>query len=243
MKCKQCGANYKTKELKCPYCHTPNQTGKKWHRQRENAQKKYEKAKGDALARGIPYVISKILKYLAITFGILIVVDIIAVVLFFIMEYGEIEPNKSDAQKKMEEYYNEEKYLDLYYYMSDNNLLGEEYYRYSQAALLTKFYYKYQADKMMFLKKMEEGKFEDTYYVENVIKSSAEIYQVDVGMYSDEISENNGIYEKYRQEVKSFWIGMLNLTEEEMELLMDEDYYFSCDTEEMARKVIERGIN
>lgn len=34
MKCKNCGANYKTRELKCPYCNTENFIGKIWQAER-----------------------------------------------------------------------------------------------------------------------------------------------------------------------------------------------------------------
>ena len=41
MKCKNCGAQYKTRELKCPYCNTENIIGKIWQSERSQAEMEY----------------------------------------------------------------------------------------------------------------------------------------------------------------------------------------------------------
>ena len=45
MKCKNCSANYKARELKCPYCNTTNLLGHIWLSEKTEAELEYEKAK------------------------------------------------------------------------------------------------------------------------------------------------------------------------------------------------------
>ena len=45
MKCKNCGAQYKTREVKCPYCNTENLIGKIWQTERTQAELDYEAEK------------------------------------------------------------------------------------------------------------------------------------------------------------------------------------------------------
>ena len=42
MKCKKCGAHYRTRELRCPYCGTANPKGEQWQTQRESAEKELQ---------------------------------------------------------------------------------------------------------------------------------------------------------------------------------------------------------
>ena len=245
MKCIHCGANYKTMELECPYCHTPNQKGREWLKERNKAENKYKKTREEVIKKGTPYIVSRILMYIAITMVVFSVISFCAVVAFFLNE--EFKKNgyvsKTEAQEQMEEYYNNEEYLELYFYMSENELFDEEYYVYSQAALLANKYHKYQAKKMSMLEEFEKGVPDDDYYVSFTLSESAEIYKIDVGIYDEEVSQNQEIYDMYREEIMSFWVGTLGLTDEEIELVSDKDSYLFYDDEQaLVKKIFERGI-
>ena len=86
MKCIHCGANYKTKELECPYCHTPNLQGREWLNERNKVEKKYKKTKEEVIKKGTPYIISRIVMYIAITMVVFSAITFIAVVAFFVKE-------------------------------------------------------------------------------------------------------------------------------------------------------------
>lgn len=245
MKCIHCGANYKTKELECPYCHTPNTKGREWLNERNKAEKKYKREKKNVINKGTPYIASRIVMYIAITMVAFVIIDFLAVVAFFIKEEfksGEYV-NYKEALKTMEKYYNDEEYLELYFYMSEKDLFSEEYYVYSQAALLANKYHLYQAKKMSMLKEFEEGVPDDDYYVSYTLSESIGVYKIDVGIYDEEVSENQKIYDMYREEVMSFWVGTLGLTDEEIEFISDKDnYLFYEDEKALTAKIMERGV-
>lgn len=246
MKCIHCGANYKTKELKCPYCHTPNPKGREWLNERNRVENKYNKEKKDVITKGTPYIASRIVMYIAITMVAFVVIDILAVFGFFVKEEFKLEKyvDKAEAIEKMEEYYNDEEYLELYFYMSENELFDEEYYVYSQAALLANKYHLYQSKKLSMLEEFEKGVPDDDFYVSYTLTESIGVYKIDVGIYDDEVPENQAIYDMYREEIMSFWVGTLGLTDEEIELISDKDnYLYYSDEEALTAKIIERGIN
>ncbi|MBE5926321.1 MAG: hypothetical protein E7270_05095 [Lachnospiraceae bacterium] len=245
MKCIHCGANYKTMELECPYCHAPNPKGREWLKERNKAENKYKRERINVINKGTPYIVSRIIMYIAITMVTFSVISFLAVVAFFIREefksVGYV--SRSEALEQMEKYYNNGEYLELYFYMSEKDLFDEEYYVYSQAALLTNKYHLYQSKKMSMLKEIEDGVMDDDYYVSYTLSESIEIYKVDVGVYDEEVSENQAIYDMYREEIMSFWVGTLGLTEEEIEWISDkENYLYFTDEQELTAKIIERGI-
>ena len=52
MKCKACGAHYRSRELRCPYCGAENPKGKQWKAQRDSAEQQYrelEQTEGSSL--------------------------------------------------------------------------------------------------------------------------------------------------------------------------------------------------
>ena len=183
--------------------------------------------------------------YIAITMVAFVIIDFLAVVAFFIKEEfksGEYV-NDKEALKTMEKYYNDEEYLELYFYMSEKDLFSEEYYVYSQAALLANKYHLYQPKKMSRLKEFEEGVPDDDYYVSYTLSESIGVYKIDVGIYDEEVSENQKIYDMYREEVMSFWVGTLGLTDEEIEFISDKDnYLFYEDEKALTAKIMERGV-
>lgn len=246
MKCIHCGANYKTKELECPYCHTPNPTGKEWLEERNRVEKKYERQKKETINKGVPYVISRIMLYTAITMIAFVVIDFMAVVGYFIKEEftSGTFVNSAEAQRQMKEYYDAGEYLELYFYMSEHSLFGEDNYVYSQAALLTNSYHLYQGKKMSMIEQFESGVVEDDYYVSYTLTESIDIYRADVGIYDEEVPENQELYDMYREEIMSCWIGTLLLTDDEIELLSDPEVFIDYEYEqELIAKIIERSVN
>lgn len=61
MKCNSCGANYKTRELKCPYCGKANALGRLWKIKRTEAEEEYERARKEAGRKISVYSVDRIL--------------------------------------------------------------------------------------------------------------------------------------------------------------------------------------
>ena len=83
MKCKNCGAQYKTRELKCPYCNTENLIGKIWQTERSQAEMAYEEEKkkvGKVLFS--PFMVDRLLSR---AIAVLIGLHIVSFILIFIV--------------------------------------------------------------------------------------------------------------------------------------------------------------
>jgi len=244
LNCKNCGAHYRTRELKCPYCDTENIIGKLWKVQRTEAEQEYEAERKKAGRILSPYVADRILsRILVVTAAVGVICTAVCVaVLLIIDSAGSIYAglNKDKVEKTMETYYNEGRFDELYEYMSKYDLIGSDNYAYSQAALISYDYESYMNDKLTFWELSDEDKAEDTYYLEYAIKNSADVYRLDAGLYSEPDSKNEKLIDEYRKEIMSFWVGTLKLTEEEIAILTKDDYLYYRDLDVIVESVRER---
>ena len=79
MKCKNCGANYMLRELKCPYCGTENAIGRIWHAQRTEAELEYERRRIAEGRKINPYVTTRALsRIIILQILVLIVLSIVS---------------------------------------------------------------------------------------------------------------------------------------------------------------------
>ena len=90
MKCKNCGGQYKTKELMCPYCHTENLLGKIWMVQRSEAEEAYEREKRELGKTMLsPYMINRYLNR-ALVVSILLFTSIFVGMILIALGYSGI---------------------------------------------------------------------------------------------------------------------------------------------------------
>lgn len=226
MKCKSCGANYKTRELMCPYCNTENIIGKLWKAQRTEAELEYERNRRETDKKISPYVVDRVLtRAIVVTVGIFVLIFLGA----FLVAYGyeayvdiRNDMKKDQIQATMKEYYDNGQYELLYRYMSDMEVMGEEYYGYTQAALMQTDYESYLTYKCRFLDLPLEEKLEDDYYIEYAIRYSAEVYTLDCGIYHELDPMNAKILEERKLEMEAFWRGTLGMPEEDIAYITDE---------------------
>lgn len=247
MKCKSCGANYKTRELRCPYCHTENMVGKLWMVERSEAELQYEQRRKELGKKASPYVIDRIFTRLIViavaVFILLCCVTIFGIVIYYKAWDIKRDWNIDKIEKQMEEYYENGEYDRLYAYMSEYELIGEEYYEYSQAVLLSYSYNEYLGHKYAYLEMTEEEKWEDDYHLEYALKESVDAYNMDSVAYAEIDERNEELYETYQQEIMSFWKTVLQLTDEEIEKITDKDNYMTSEEKDaLIQDIKERSL-
>ena len=236
MKCKSCGANYKTRELKCPYCGKANALGRLWKIKRTEAEEEYERARKEAGRKISVYSVDRILSRCIVSvIGLFVLFLIGSFVFFFLQDKIIILRNNikhDEIESTLREYYDNGDYFELDDYMDKMNLDRTEYYTYSQAVILYHSYEEYIRAKCIFSEMSPEEKAKDDYYIKTALNKSIDVYTVECGIYSEPASENMDLIESYRQEIMSFWIGSLELTEEEIEYISSEHRYLSQEEEE-----------
>lgn len=231
MRCKNCNANYKTKECYCPYCHTENMLGKIWKKQTDNALKDYANAQAEVNSYIYKYVINIILKRVLLGLLALIALWIIALIVAAALYSKDIDnrlnnPN-SKYFKKMAKYWNEQDYMGLKDYMDDQNLYNDQKsYVYSQAALMYADYTDYVGAKYSFFELSKEEKTDAAVRTLNtLIRESNRLLTNERGLYSELAEENRPQWERYREDIRSFLMGYVGLTKEEMDLIEFTDYF------------------
>ncbi len=245
MKCKSCAGNYKTKELICPYCGRANLLGKLWFAEKSEAEKEYEKVQADYKERVTPYVVNRLLNRLIVICFLLIGLCAVGFVVFFLAWGSGHEIYKKGGNPvinhKLESYYAAEDYLGLYNYMSGKDLLCEEQYKYSQAAILAREYAYFQAEKLQFMSLSEEEKVaDDNYCLELLLGHASDVCGPQVGIYAEPDPENEEMIANYREEVYAFLYGTFGITDEEWEPFTISSCYPEVDNHELADTLRER---
>ena len=245
MKCKNCGANYKTKELKCPYCNTENLIGKIWQSERSQAELDYEEEKkkvGKTLLS--PYVANRLLnRTIIILIGLYIVpllVMTLIIMLSFPIEDLIFSINREKIEAQMEEYYEAGEYELLDIYMTENYVERKDYYKYNQVTSMQFDYNSYMAHRLAFENMSKEEQLEDDYHLEYAIKDSIAVYNCECGDYSDIDPDNAPLLEERQKEIMAYWIGELLLNEEEIQEILEADRVWDVDVEKIVEIVKER---
>ncbi len=234
MKCKSCGANYRTAELRCPYCETENLVGKFWLIKRTETIEKLERQMKAEKKRYVPYVASKILNRMI--FFVIVTLIVLAVIDSF--SGGSILSTK----KNMENLHDAGEYYDLYRYMDKKDNFDDstpEYLR--QSALMARYYNEFLTYRMRYLSD-DANKWEPA-YVAMVMDDAMHIYSHVIGMYDKEYPENAKQFELYNARILAFWKGTMMCDDSEVEWLADpENVWESGELTELCKKLKARRI-
>lgn len=245
MKCKACGADYKLRDLECPYCGRENRLGKYWNWQESTAQKRYEGTKKDVLKSGPLYVIDKVLNgILAVMLALLVVTVVILFIVYFIEEgIGKVKKSNV-SEEKMQTFYEAADYNSLYEYMSEYGVLNEDvYYVYAQAAFMYKKWEKFVERRMDFYEADLEDIEESPKYglIYNCMDSASEIYMQDwSSRHSGVVAENQAYYEWMCMEADAFLIGEFGMTYEEV-MTMREVESYQDEWKQLQRSLYDRN--
>lgn len=228
MKCKNCGANYKTRELKCPYCNTENVVGKLWQTERTRAEIDYEKEKGK-VGKIIfsPYMYDRLISRAMYVLVILHIVSIAAVFLVALGSYGwqelRFRLNKAEIEAQMDEYYTAGEYEKLDAYMEEYEAISG-YKTYSTAIAMNWRYDEYLENRLNFQQLSEEEKSKDDYHLKYAIDYSAQAYNYECDIYG-KYDKNAELKADYQKEIMAYWVAELELTEDEITMLTSEEKY------------------
>ena len=244
MKCKNCGANYKTRELKCPYCNTENVVGKLWQTERMRAEIDYEKEKGK-VGKIIfsPYMYDRLISRAMYVLVILHIVSIAAVFLVALGSYGWQELifrlNKAEIEAQMDEYYTAGEYEKLDAYMEEYEAISG-YKTYSKATAMNWRYDEYLENRLNFQQLSEEEKSKDDYHLKYAIDYSAQVYNYECDIYG-KYDKNAELKADYQKEIMAYWVAELELTEDEITMLTSEEKYSYYDEAQLiAQNVKDR---
>ncbi|MBR5502824.1 MAG: hypothetical protein IKV55_07305 [Oscillospiraceae bacterium] len=223
MKCKSCGANYRSRELRCPYCGAENAKGKLWKAQRDSAEQQYrelEQTEGAALRlRAANRVLNRALLFEGIALGVFLV----GVFLWFMLGEAVFRVRRSvkaDAlSQQMQQLYAQQQLGELYRLMDEYDLFGDENYEYAQAALLHKDYAQFDLARCEFFAVLQRGEQPDEYLTWKLVNSMNEILVPYISAYP-RITENNAqLQQQYSADVLEFAQGWLGFGKEETALL------------------------
>lgn len=245
MKCKSCGADYKLRDPECPYCGRENKLGKHRNWQERTAQKRYEGVKQDVINNGILYVFNKMLNAII---GVMVGVIILGIVVLFITFYIEEEIRKqAKNQVSIEEiqgFYEAEDYRQLYEYMSEHNVLHEDFYAiYAEAAFMYKKWEQFEEQRMKFQDADIEDLEEYPKYglIYNCMKEASTIYRKEWSSNHREVApENKAYYEWMCMETDAFLVGELGMTYEEAMSLREIQSY-QDEWKELQRSLYDRN--
>ncbi len=246
MKCKTCGGNYKTFELRCPYCNRENFLGKIWKWERNKAEYEYEDAKrkmGKFLIS--PYMLNRILDVCLIGIVIFYCISLFVLIGIFVVysNVGKISNmiKKDEIESQMATYYEELEFEKLALYMEDKGINTYDYEEYTEAIELNKAYNDYMRLRMTFHNFPLEDKIQYNVYVEFILNSSAVVCSWEFG-YDDETNNlNRELLETYQREIMAYWFDELQLSKEQVTFLADCDPYTEfTKVDEIVEEVIER---
>ena len=223
MKCVNCGAQIGLDVEKCPYCGTINPIATK---RRENIEKleadnkKLEKNVLETTKEERWYRIHK--RVNIVLAGLIVLLFVVA----FVTSLIKVVPYSKKELATIQDYYNAEDYENLYYYMSDLNLFGQEgLYEYGQMALL---WHNYRDTQLEFMyaydEYVETGKY-SKWRLEHCVETGYDVLTCYVSRAYDEVSEENAKRnEQFEEEIYMLFTGILEIPEEELSDLPVDDW-------------------
>lgn len=242
MKCKSCGANFPAREVRCPYCGTPNPKGMRWADRMDEAEREYRQTR-DQVKKELPLqvayrVAGRVRTILAAALRLLL----FGVVLWaLISDYGGKLRNKSQREQletQMAELYGQERFGELYQLMGDRELMGQDYYAYSQMCLIHYDYSEFCQLRMELVQgKVREENLDSA--IERILNRAGELLALDISAYPDLAPENQAVYDRYCLDVTTFLRTMLGLTEEEALSLSGQGYVPTAAGTDTVRPIAE----
>ncbi|MBR3306871.1 MAG: hypothetical protein IKI75_06430 [Lachnospiraceae bacterium] len=235
MECKNCGASYRLKALRCPYCETENLLGRMLVLKRTETIKRYEEEQKLAKKKYVPYVASKMVNTLILVFALLVLAA-----LFY--STGALMPRDEDGKlidKHAEKLFDAGKYDELYDYLDGRDLFGRVTYRMAQAALMAHHYEEFLTYRIKYIR--DGAVDEDAAYTALTMHEAMSIYQHHIGMYTEYYEENEPEYEEYNRRIMAFWRGTMMCDDDDIAFLSDPDnWWHSGELQELCEKLNER---
>ena len=245
MRCSNCGAHYRLRELACPYCGTENVLGRLWQKQRSEAEEEYEKKRREAGKKASPYVYNRAVNRVLLVEVLFFVLVIVGVFLVFGVQelLGAGDSGHKADPATLSTLYQEERYGELYEAMEGDYDAYEDPERriYMQAGLMHRSYVNFQEHRMELAAMTDEEKQRDDYHLEYSLREGLDILNVKLGYYRDLEPENEALQERYARVVRAYFLNTLKLTEEEIAELVEKEYLYQEEVKDVVRKVRKRN--
>ena len=242
MKCKNCGANYRAKEEKCPYCGTANPRGLRWKQEKQAAEAEYARVSSEEAPllrlRAANRVLNRVLIAEAALFALAFLGVIAA---FFLTDAAHKAGNRLNETKieaEIETLYASEQFGVLYEMMDKKDLFGQEHYEASQMVLLYSQYERFEEARLNLFRAAEENDVDEN-EITWLIGRMNDVLNADIPAYPELTEQNRAHVEEYRADVLAFAEAMLGMTEQERAVLQ-QDYIPMDEENTLAAAVLER---
>ena len=241
MNCKNCGGEYRLRDLQCPYCGTENVIGRVWMKQRTEAELEYERKRKEAGRKASRYAYNR-----GVTRVLVIEILFFVLLIFGMVVYSFVEsmsPGRSKTSEELAALYEEGRYAELYQeirddlYRNDDPVISE----YVDVCLYARIHDEFVNDKLHFLGLSEQEKKEDDFYLGNSIRYALRMYRLDGGYYRIVEEKHPEMVEQYRREADAYLLGTLGMTREELDDALAVEYLYSVDMDKVEKKVRERN--
>lgn len=262
MKCKNCGADYSSYELKCPYCGTPNPIGLNRKKQKDDIDRKFTMLKWQELIRSESDIHVKVLGRAVAAMIVLTVICIVVTTFFGVRQEMNDRPEhsrnqtKSEIEADIQECVDTENYRQIQYILMDNDVPYNEYMEYRALSRISENMENYRDAKVNLQEssvKYKDGIADiDSYKFrcENVVNYAFKVIQY---TYRDVYSNNQlddpediwtSYYEECKEELKASLQYEMKFTPEEIEKIFEYEgeYVYSEDEEYFKNLIIDRWV-
>lgn len=242
MKCKNCGANYRAKEEKCPYCGTTNPRGLRWKQEKQEAEAEYARVSSEEAPLLRLRAANRVLNRVLIAEAALFALAFLGVVAaFFLTDAAHKAGNRLNETKieaEIETLYASEQFGVLYEMMDERDLFGQEHYEASQMVLLYSQYERFEEARLNLFRAAEENDVDED-DITWLIGRMNDVLNADIPAYPKLTERNRAHVEEYRADVLAFAEAMLGMTKEERAVLQ-QDYIPLDEEKTLAAAALER---
>lgn len=217
MKCTNCGADFASDQLRCPYCGTVNEHALKLAKELQTYDAAYEKKRDELLESGTNQVLRHLTFGLGIVFLAIVIVSL-GFVAFYQYRFSgrssyEVSGTRLMRNKEMiANYLDEGQYIRAYLLASTTDPTGEHFQNYPEYAEELNDIYNYSIILIGVLQSMESMDEGDNYAaLQDTDVISFQIF------YNSE--SDSAVKEELTREVDGFLRDYYRLTEEEIETL------------------------
>ncbi len=222
MNCKNCAANYSSKEPACPYCGTKNPTGETWLRHIGAARKEYEDTLREYGTSGRLLVYDRVIGRVLIGMVLLFVLLFIGLITFFGIRSMIAEASVDKNVAMLEKLYDEERFGEIVRFMQDDNSghSNPKYDEYSDMYSLYFDYAEYTEKRLEYFQKRDSEIPDSTAAL--LVSSMHDILAFEEQR-NWKLSERNSEYlAVYQTEATDFAVNVLGFSETQLELLAAE---------------------
>ncbi len=225
MKCTNCGAEFASDQLRCPYCGTVNETALKLAKELQTYDAAYEKKRDELLETGT----NQVLKHLTIKLGIVffaIILVSFGLITFYQYRFGfrssyQVTGSRLVKNKELlSRYMNEKQYIRAYLLASSTDPTGELFQNYPEYSEDLDDIYSYSLVLTGVLQSMESMDEGNNY--PSLRDTDLTTIQIFYG-YGADVDESE-VKQDLVHEVEGYLKNYYRLTEEEIETLKGLEY-------------------